>query len=178
MSARIRYKASLSVSNSRGLFSVRLDAGEDKLQIARVFKRVLLAEWNSARGNPPLGTRSWDQGCPHLFDAAHHFTPFASHPVSAARARPPKTCIRVRVRVHSKTDAWSDKTVPARKGANARAVMAHAQAEAIPNGNAGVPQGIRCAWVWQFTADCCASRVGVVRATLCRSRGGGQRVLG
>src|SRR5258708_4894786 len=69
-------------------------------------------------------------------------------------------------------------TVPARKGANARTIMAHAQAEAIPDGNGGIPQGIWCAWVWQFKADCCTSRVGVVRTTLCWSRRGGQCVLG
>jgi hypothetical protein len=48
-------------------------------------------------------------------------------------------------------------TVPARKGANARAITAHAQAEAISDDNASVPQDIRRAQVYQFMTDCCCT---------------------
>ena len=58
-----------------------------------------------------------------LFDAAHHFAPFASHPYTTTCAHHPTICIRTRT---TQTDAWSIKTIPARKGANTRAVMAHA----------------------------------------------------
>ena len=124
--------------------------------------------------NRPTGLGRASRILHFLFDATHRFTSFASHPNSTACVQPPKICIRT----HACTHTWSVKTVPARKGANARTIMAHAQAKAIPDGNGGIPQGIWCAWVWQFKADCCASRVGVIRATLCWSRRGGQRVLG
>lgn len=121
----------------------------------------------------PNADADWDQGA--HFDAACHPTTFASYPDSAECVRTQIICVGSR----AKTDPWPDKSVSAPEDPHPwRAVVAYAQAEAIPIGHARVSQGIRCTGLRQFAPGCRPPRTGVVRAALRRSRRGRPRVLG
>src|SRR6266702_1126702 len=90
--------------------------------------------------------------------ARHPTTTSASHLHSTKCIYTAIVCVRARI----KTDPWPNQTVPARKGTTTRAVVAHAQAEAIADGNESISQGLWRAWIWQLAPGRSAARAGTI----------------